>query len=368
MSGTELVTTQPQQQLAPFGGGRALSASVNAGAVTVESDRAVAEAQGQLILAKKFPRDLTSAHAELMLACKSPSFASIAFYSKPQGGKMVTGPSIRMAEEIARVVGNFQYGHRELGRDSKKSEVEVYAWDMEKNNYNKRQLTVMHVRDTKEGPKPLRDQTDVDQKINNLASKQVRGLILAMMPKWLVEDAVQECKKTLAGTNDEPLSVRVRKMTQAFAKYGVTPEHLEKRLGHKLDSVLLDELVEMTGIFNALKEGEPASEYFGEQEAEAITAASVDAVKQAAANGAAAAAATPKAARTPKATPAPTPATTPAPAPAAEPPAESQPEVTKSQAVQKESTTVKDQAPADPVAETPQASAQTDTADEGDIF
>jgi outer membrane biosynthesis protein TonB len=153
-------------------------------------------------------------------------------------------------------------------------------------------------------------------------------------------------------------------MTQAFAKYGVTPEHLEKRLGHKLDTVLLDELVEMTGIFNALKEGEPASEYFGDQEAEATTAASVDAVvKQAAANGAAAAAATPKAARTPKATPAPTP--TPAPAPEPEPAAEPQPDVAKSQPVQKESTTVKEQAAPAPVA---QAQQNNDSADEGDIF
>lgn len=332
---TQELTTMPDQgpAPAPFGQGRALATSVNAGAVSIESDRAIAEAQGQLTLAKRFPRDLMAAHAELMMACKSMSFATIAFYSKPQGGGKVTGPSIRLAEEVARVVGNFQYGHRELSRDHKKSEVEVFAWDMEKNNYNKRQLTIMHVRDTKEGPKPLRDQSDIDMKISNIASKQVRGLILAMMPKWLVEDAVQECKKTIAGTNDEPLEVRVRKMTQAFAKYGVTPEHLEAHLGHKLDKVLLDELVDMTGIYNSLREGVPASEFFGAQEeAKAKTEAASDAasaIAEAASKGAAAkatkaAAATTKAAATP-AKAAETPAAKPAepekaaePAPAAE--------------------------------------------------
>jgi hypothetical protein len=247
----------------------------------------VAEAQGQLTLAKRFPRDLNSAHAELMTACKSPSFAAIAFYSKPQGGGKVVGPSIRLAEEVARVVGNFQYGHRELSRDGKKSEVEVFAWDMEKNNYNKRQLTIMHVRDTKDGPKPLRDQADIDMKISNIASKQVRGLILAMMPKWLVEDAVQECKKTLAGTNDEPIDVRVRKMTQAFAKFGVKADHLEAYLGHSLDSVLLDELVDMTGIYNALREGAPASDFFGQQEAAEAKANTADTIKATAAKAAA---------------------------------------------------------------------------------
>jgi hypothetical protein len=200
----------------------------------------------------------------------------------------------------------------------------------------------MHVRDTRDGPKPLRDQADIDMKISNVASKQVRGLILAMMPKWLVEDAVQECKKTLAGTNDEPLEVRVRKMTQAFAKYGVTTEHLEKRLGHKLDAMLLDELVEMMGIFNALREGEPASDYFGAQEAAEATASTAEAIKATAA----AAPRKPAAAKT-QAQPAPTPA-----------PAED------SKAVIKPSNPVKEQAPAPAVNE----ASQSEPDDGGDVF
>ena len=274
--GNEITNTTQQHAVMPFSQGRSLAAHANHGAVAIEQERAVAEAQGQLVLAKKFPRDLTGAHAELMLACKSPAFAAVAFYSKPQGGSTVSGPSIRMAEQIVQVYGNFQYGHRELSRDDVKSEVEVFAWDMEKNNYNKRQKTVLHVRDTRDGPKKLRDQTDIDQKINNVASKEMRGLILAMMPKWLVEEAVQECRKTLAGNNEEPLEVRVRKMTQAFAKYGVKPAHLEKHLGHSLDEMLLDELVDLQGIYNLLREGTPASELFGDdvekEEASAKTA------------------------------------------------------------------------------------------------
>jgi len=290
----DLVVHQQNQagSPAPFGPqGRALAAmgTANVGAVAIEQERAIAEAQGQMTLAKRFPRNLNDAHAELMVACKSPAFAAVAFYAKPQGGSTVSGPSIRMAEQIAQVFGNFQYGHRELSRDNKKSEVEIYAWDMEKNNYNKRQITVMHVRDTREGPKPLRDQADIDMKINNVASKQARGLILAMMPKWLVEDAVQECRKTIAGKNDEPIEARVRKMAQAFSKYGVTTERLEKHLGHKLDQVTLDELVDLAGIHNSLRDGTPASELFPlEQEDEAdgtktAAAALAETAKQAAA-------------------------------------------------------------------------------------
>lgn len=256
MTGT--LATQQQEQN-PFA--RAMApAGTNVGAVAIEQERAIAEAQGQLILAKRFPRDLNSAHAELMIACKSKAFADTAFYSVPNRG---TGPSIRFAEEVARVFGNFQYGHRELSRTEGKSEVEVYAWDMEANNRSTRQITVAHIQDTKSGPKVLRDQADIDNKIANVASKQMRGRILALLPKWLVAEAIEECKKTIAGTNDEPISVRVRKMTQAFARYGVTTEHLERYLGTKLDDVMLDQLVDMTGVFNALREGAKPSDYFG---------------------------------------------------------------------------------------------------------
>lgn len=261
-----------QNQVAAFGArNTSMPATANAGAVAIEQERAIAEAQGQLILAKKFPRNLTAAHAELMESCSVRAFAETAFYSVPNRG---SGPSIRFAEEVARVYGNFQYGHRELGRGDGKSEVEVYAWDMEKNNYSKRQITVLHVVDTKNGPRKLTDQADIDNKIANVASKQIRGRILALLPKWLVADAIEKCKQTLAGASTEPVSVRVRKMTQAFAKYGVVEKHLAEYLGHPLDETTLDELIDLTGVFNAIKEGAKASEYFGgkEEQAEASAA------------------------------------------------------------------------------------------------
>lgn len=247
---------------------------LNVGAVTIETERAIAEARGQMQLAKMFPRDLNAAYAELMDACKLPALAEVAFYTRKQGNGNISGPSIRLAEEIARVVGNFEYGHRELSRteagsgpkDFGRSEVEVYAWDKEKNNRSPRQITVMHLIDTQDGPRKLRGQNDIDNKIANVAAKQMRGRILALLPKWMVESAVQECRKTLAGNNEVPLSERVRRMTQAFAKFGVSTEHLEKYLEKKLDAILADELVDLQGIYNALKEGAPASEYFGAQD------------------------------------------------------------------------------------------------------
>lgn len=290
----ELVQTN--QQPPAFQRSTALSATANHGAIAIEQERAVAEAQGQLVLAKKFPRDLTASNAELMESCRIRSFAEAAFYSVPNRG---SGPSIRFAEEVARVYGNFQYGHRELSRGDGKSEIEVYAWDMEKNNYSKRQITVLHVVDTKNGPKILRDQADIDNKIANVASKQIRGRILALMPKWLVAEAIEKCKATLAGTTTEPISVRVRKMTQAFSQYGVNASHLEAYLDHSLDDTTIDELIDLTGVFNAVKDGAKPSDFFGAKEADAeASAATASKLAESAKAGAA------KATRKPPAQPA----------------------------------------------------------------
>ncbi|QNJ57354.1 hypothetical protein Dolphis_47 [Pseudomonas phage Dolphis] len=286
-----------EQQQSPFNRGVQLGAGTNVGAVAIEQERAIAEAQGQLVLAKKFPRNEEKAYAELMKACKLPAFASVAFYNVPRAGGSVSGPSIRLAEEVARVYGNFQYGHRELSRDANKSEVEVFAWDMEKNNRSIRQITVFHVRDTQGGAKPLRDQKDVDDKIANVASKQVRGRILALMPKWLVESAIEECRKTIAGNNDEPIEARVRRMTQAFAKFGVTVTHLERYLGHALAETTTDEIADLQGIHNAIKEGTAPSEFFAaELEADKNEQAAAS-IADTAKSGAAAASAAPAAAR-----------------------------------------------------------------------
>ena len=258
----EIIEAPPVAKL--FERGTNLGSAGNVGAVAIEQERAIAEAQGQLVLAKRFPRDLTEANSELMQSCRIPALANVAFYSVPRGGGKVSGPSIRLAEEIARVYGNFEYGHRELSRSADKSEVEVFAWDKEKNNRSVRQITVMHTRDTRDGQVPLRDQKDIDDKIANVASKQVRGRILALMPKWMVEGAIEECKKTLAGKNDEPLEQRVRKMVDSFGKYGVKPSQIAKYIEKPIESANADDFVELLGVYNAIRDGAKIGDYFSD--------------------------------------------------------------------------------------------------------
>ena len=253
----------------PFGRGNALEVHALApGAVAIEMERAVAEAQGKLVIAKRFPRDPHRAWERVMEACRRPGLAASAFYRYRRGATSIEGPTIRLAEELARCWGNIDYGMRELSNRDGTTEIEAYAWDMETNTISKQQFTVRHVRDRNEnGAKvhePLTDQRDIYELGANMGARRLRARILAIIPDDLVSAATAECRKTLKGEAGKALPEKIQTMATEFGKIGVSVAHLKKRLGHALSETLPDELVDLHGIFVSMKEGHSkASAWFG---------------------------------------------------------------------------------------------------------
>ena len=228
---------------------------INAGAVTIESSRAVAEAQGKLVIAKQFPRNEYAAYEKAINACKRKSLAEKAMYAYPRGKETVSGPSIRLAEELARCWGNIDFGIKELSQKEGESEMQAYCWDMETNTLSSQTFVVAHIRDNQYGSQKLTKQRDIYENNANMAGRRLRARILAVLPPDLVEAAVTECRKTLAGANDEPMSDKVKKMVLVFDKLGVKAETLEKRLGRSLDTMKNEDLADFRGIYNSLKDG-----------------------------------------------------------------------------------------------------------------
>lgn len=236
--------------------------NINQGTVAIEASRAIAEAQGKLVIAKKFPRNEIAAYAKAMEACQRPAMAAKAFYSFPRGGQTVEGPTIRFAEELARCWGNIDYGIKELSQDDGKSEMQAYAWDLETNAQSVQNFTNPHQREKTDRKtrttvmENLTSQRDIYENNTNMATRRLRSRILAILPSWFVEEAINECKKTLAGKSDTPLIDRVKNMVVQFAKMGVTQEQIEKRLKKKIETMNADDFVEFIGIYNAIKQGE----------------------------------------------------------------------------------------------------------------
>lgn len=251
--------------------------NINQGTVAIEASRAIAEAQGKLVIAKRFPRDEVQAYNRVAQACQRKGIAEKAFYSYNRGGGTVSGPTIRFAEELARCWGNIDYGIKELSQDEGKSEMQAYAWDLETNAQSVQNFTNPHIREVGGKAKVLTSQRDIYEINANMGARRLRSRILAILPTDLVDMAIAECKKTLAGNNDEPLIDRVKKMIVAFGKIGVTQEQIEKRLGRKVDTMTVDDFTDYIGIYNAIKQGESKiAEWF---EAEKVASDLTDALK-----------------------------------------------------------------------------------------
>jgi hypothetical protein len=241
-----------------------LSEHANAGTVEIESARAIAEAQGKLVIAKRFPRNEALAFDEAMQACRRNGLAEDAFWSFPRGRETITGSSIHLARELARVWGNIEYNIRELSRKDGVSEMQAFAWDLQTNTLVTQNFTVRHWRDTRSGGYALTDERDIYELTANQGARRLRSCIFGVLPSDLVRASEEECKRTLAGSNDVPIKDRARAMVGSFSKLGVTAAMIEARLGHSLDAILPEELGELRSIYTSIKSGvTKAGEWFG---------------------------------------------------------------------------------------------------------
>lgn len=240
--------------------------------------RQAQEVQVAMLAAKRFPRDELAAMDRIKKAAQRTSLAEVAIYSYPRGGQNVTGPSIRMAEAIAQNWGNMESGVIELERREGASEMMAYAWDLETNTRNTKTFTVRHRRDTKQGGKDLTDERDIYEIGANQGARRVRSCILAVVPGDVVEMAIQEARKTLADEDTRPVNEILKGLLKAFKEIDVTKEMLEKYMDKPVADLLKEEMVDLRGVYKAIKDGQSKKEdYFGKEDP---TAASRDDAKK----------------------------------------------------------------------------------------
>jgi len=225
------------------------------GLVTIESQRAIAEIQAMVVMAKKFPRDTEACTKEILKNCESKDLAEAATYTYSRGGQSVTGPSVRLAEAMAQSYDNFRQGWEEVSRGDDYSEIRAYAWDIQRNTGKDLRFRVGHYRDTKQGKKRLSDERDIYENNANMAARRVRQCILAVMPLHLQEAALRAVEETLRKVAQaEPIEATIRKMLKRFEPLKVTAEMIERRLGHSLKQITDDELADLRGIYNSLRD------------------------------------------------------------------------------------------------------------------
>ena len=230
-------------------------------AAKTQETRAMSEIQAAILMAKHDPRNENQCYIAIIDSCKRMSLAESAQYSYPRGGTLVKGPSIRLAEVLARHWGNIRVGITITNQTDAQTEARAYAFDMQTNYMVDQEFIVPHKRTTKKGVTRLTDERDIRELVQNFGSRYLRGCILRVIPSDIVESALEQVEKTLL-SSDIPLVEQIRKMVTAFDELGVKVEHLEKRLGHNLDATIPQEIVTLKGIYKSIKDGMATREQF----------------------------------------------------------------------------------------------------------
>ncbi len=237
----------------PFGSKDVAQRAANAVAET-DQQRAIAETQAAMIIAKRFPRDQKAAMDRILMAAARPTLAEQSLYSYSRGGSEITGPSIRLAEALAQNWGNIQFGIRELEQRNGESSVEAFAWDIETNTRQVKVFQVPHIRHTRSGTKRLEDPRDIYEMVANQGARRLRACILGVIPGDVIEGAVKQCELTMK-TNLEITPEFIAQMLDRFAEFGVVKEQIEIRIQRRIDAMTPALAVQLKKIYTSMKDG-----------------------------------------------------------------------------------------------------------------
>lgn len=247
--------------------GYSLTATEQASNAVAKTDqqRAIAEVQAAMVIARMNPRDPVAAMDRILNSCQRKTLAESALYTYARGGSNISGPSIRLAEVIAQNWGNIQFGIRELEQRNGESTVQAYAWDVETNTRREVTFQVPHMRHTKKGSYRLEDPRDIYEMVANQGARRLRACILGVIPGDVQEAAVTQCNETMHAKADTSKE-NIQKIVAAFAELGVTKEQIEKRIQRRIDAIQPAQVVSLQKIFLSLRDGMSAPEDWFESE------------------------------------------------------------------------------------------------------
>lgn len=255
----------------PFAAPALRSRETSSSAVAAQA-RAMIEAR--YVMALQRPRNADMARAALLRECARPTFAAVAEYRLPRGGKQISGPSIRFAEAALRALGNISIDTITTYDGDDYRIVRVMVVDLECNIPYSRDVTVpktVERRQLKDGQAFISKRENSTGQVvytvaatedeltvreNALVSKALRTLALRLVPGDLIDEALAACHATIeAGDKGDPEAKR-KALLDSFLGLGVTPADLAKFLGHPTDRIAPKEVEALRGVFSALKQGE----------------------------------------------------------------------------------------------------------------
>lgn len=225
--------------------------------------REQSELQAGFVMAKRFPRNEEEAFVKITKAFSRPGLAEAAEYRFPRGKEEVRGATVDTARQLARCWGNLRYGFQVIDSTEEELHLKGYCLDLETN-----MSAQLEARFAKKVQRKVAgggtvwlapNERDLRELVNKHGSMLIRNCILQIIPSDIVDDAVSTARKTLKVAAERGLSASkedtIRALVVGFDKIGVSVSMLETKLGHAMQEISPDEIVELRGVYKSLVDG-----------------------------------------------------------------------------------------------------------------
>lgn len=203
-------------------------------------------------MAKKSPRSIEVFKASCTkLATTNEETAEQCMYALPRDGKMITGPSVRLAEIILNEWGNCAGGGGTDYEDADFVYARGYFFDAQRivrvDRVVRRRITGRYGRYSADM---------IAQTANAATSIAARNATLAGIPRAYWEEVYQAVRKKVAG-DIATLETRRATAIEWMARRGVEPIRILAALNvPSIETITLEHLADLKGMINAIQTGE----------------------------------------------------------------------------------------------------------------
>lgn len=262
-------------------------------AMTAVAARERATVESRYVVALQRPRDIENFRVRLLKECKRPGFAELAEYERPVGKekndkgewvqKIARGPSIRLIESAIQHFCNMMITSPVVFDNESTRIVRTTMTDLESNSTWESEVVISKqvekrgFRGKNGGIDPPAGRIVVGQRLNSggdptflvlatddevnvkqsaLVSKAQRKNGERILPSDIIQEALMECRTTLANQDAQDPDAAKRKVIDGFAGQNISPKDLEAYLSKPLDRMQPSDIKALRGLFTSIKEGE----------------------------------------------------------------------------------------------------------------
>jgi hypothetical protein len=209
--------------------------------------------------AKKFPRDLATVKADMReMATRDPETAASCSYMLPRAGKMIEGPSVRLAEIAAACYGNLSVAVRVIEQNDEFVKSQAVVHDLQKNVRMGLEIPRNVEAGNNPNPRKLKDARHTAALAAN--SIAFREAVFKVIPRSLVNPVWEEAKLVAAGSGKSFDEARETALTR-FKELGVSRKQVYDYLGvGGLEAISTKHLHLLHGVLTAINDGETSVE------------------------------------------------------------------------------------------------------------